>query len=366
MITIHSQGSELQYGDDGYVVNQAQDVPIKLQERGVAVLPGVLNYAECQAMNEGMWNTIEHLTSRLRHPVKRSDPKTYHSLLELQPLHGGLFQHFGFGHAQYVWDVRQNPNVAQAFGHIYQCDTQDLLVSFDGVNASLGAIARTPRGSNNNKRYEPFQGKSNLHLDQRLSDSRFLCVQSWVTANDIEAGDATLRFLSGSHKLHQEFAQAFSLTDQTSDWFVLQQEHIQWYKDRGCVDTCLTAKAGTQVFWDSRTAHCGIPYLPKTDCPKRATPRKARNVVYVCYQPRHDTTLELRRSILTPGSDKHLSLASHWPNTLKLFKKAPRRHKSDGPTEGHRPSNPKQYWSFVPAMPQPVLTEFGRRIAGVD
>ena len=119
MFTITSNGIELQYGNEGYVAENADQVLEILKERGVAVLPNVLNKEECQAMNEGMWNTAEHLTSGLSVPVKREEPNTYNSLFDLCLNHGGLIQHHQWGHAQYVWDVRQNPKVAEVYNKLY-------------------------------------------------------------------------------------------------------------------------------------------------------------------------------------------------------------------------------------------------------
>ena len=42
-----------------------------LEEYGVAVLPSLLSQDEQTAMNEGMWQAIEHYTSGLVRPVRR-------------------------------------------------------------------------------------------------------------------------------------------------------------------------------------------------------------------------------------------------------------------------------------------------------
>ena len=67
-----------------------------LKEKGVAVLPNVLSKDECQKMNDGM-DTVEHLTSGLKEPVKRDDPASYNSIFELGLKHGGLIQHHQWG-----------------------------------------------------------------------------------------------------------------------------------------------------------------------------------------------------------------------------------------------------------------------------
>ena len=50
----------------------------------------------------------------------------------------GLIWSWGWGHAQYVWDIRSHSKVGEIFENIY--DTKELLVSFDGINCNLGAL----------------------------------------------------------------------------------------------------------------------------------------------------------------------------------------------------------------------------------
>ena len=114
-----------------------------LDKFGVAIIPNVLTPEECSQMNDGMWSTAEHLTSKLDLPVRRSDPTTYASLLKLKPIDGaGLFHDFGWKHAQYVWDARGNPKVGEAFEEIF--GTKDLLVSIDGANCGLTSLIEDP------------------------------------------------------------------------------------------------------------------------------------------------------------------------------------------------------------------------------
>ena len=77
-------------------------------------------------MNEGMWSTAEYLTKNTSTPVKRAEKELYRSLFELQPKAGGLLQSWGWGHTQYVWDVRSYPKVATVFEELYK--TSDLLL----------------------------------------------------------------------------------------------------------------------------------------------------------------------------------------------------------------------------------------------
>jgi hypothetical protein len=357
-VQITSKGATLTYGNEGLVADNPKDVLKILKEKGVAVYRGVLNEEECRAMNDGMWDTAEHLTSGLAQPLKRDDPETYKSVFNLVPKHGGLIQEFEWGHAQYVWDVRQNKKVGAVYRELYGQKTP-LLTSFDGVNVSLGSVM--PKG----KKRGMFRGHKWLHTDQRLSDSSFLCVQSWVTANKIGVGDATLRCFVGSHDLHANFAKAFPdipKKDMNSDWFKFSEEHLDWFLKNGAQDLCVTCEAGDQVFWDSRLVHSGTEFVNDEDCPERTDERTHRNVVYVCMQPREEKTLLKRARILNPDDEWRLRTASHWPNKMKLFGKYPQTYGCPPPA-GCKQSDPKNHWSFVPKMPMPQLTPYGIEIA---
>ena len=152
-----------------------------LEKYGLAIIPDRLTPEECQQMNEGMWNTAEYLTSKLSKPLKRSDPSTYYSVINLLPKDGGLFQKYGWGHAQYVWDVRSHPKVAEVFEEVY--GTKELLVSFDGINCGLGPVINDPKILPEQKGM--YQGKHNLHCEQRFIMNDFEQLQTWVTANPI-------------------------------------------------------------------------------------------------------------------------------------------------------------------------------------
>ena len=373
---VKSKGVTLRFGNEGFVANTPEQVPAVVEEKGAACILSILTPEECATFRKGMLDTAEYLTSGLKVPFNRDAPETYGSVFQLAPNHGGLFQHHGWGHAQCVWDLRQMPKLAAGHAAFHGCAPEDMLSSFDGVNFSAGALMP-------GRKRGQFRGNCWRHLDQRPSDSTKLCIQSWVTANDIGVGDATLRFLEGSHLLHAEFAEAFGLSEMNKDWQQMAPEHIAWYEERGCKDTCITVPAGSQVYWDSRTVHSGIEFIQEEDCPSRETPRSIRMVAYLCYEPRTGTSLPdghpdtgkaaknlhkilaKRQKILDPTNAWFLRLASHWPNKMTLFGANPRSY-GNSPPEGCTLGSPDDYWSFVPPLPMPQLTPFGRRIAGID
>ena len=358
MQRVFSKGQHFLYGNDGYCCTKANEVHSIIQAKGVACLLGALTPDECTEMNSGMWDTLEYLTSNLKTPIERNDPYTYSSIFHLYPNHGGLIQYHRIGHADYVWKLRGNPKLSEAYTHIYNCNNKDLLVSFDGVNCSLGPVM-------NGKKRGMYQGNSWLHLDQQLSDSSERCIQSWVTANDIGVGDDTLVFLRGSHLLHDKFAKHFGLKHEKKDWFRLTPEHELWYEQHGCKRICITAPAGSQVFWDSRTVHSGQEPLYDEDFPKRSLPRTHRNVVYLCYQPREKKTLKKRRRIFDESDTWFLRMTTHWPNKMNFFGKYPRTFGNDAPPQGCFQRDNTKYWSFVPDLPKPTLNKLALRLAGI-
>ena len=103
-----------------------------LEQFGVAFIPNLLNDAECEAMNSGMWNTLNHLSSS---PIQQTNPESWRVVQQFHPLRSGILQFNGIGHAQYVWDVRQNPKVTQVFANFW--GEEDLLMSFDRVTCLL-------------------------------------------------------------------------------------------------------------------------------------------------------------------------------------------------------------------------------------
>lgn len=301
-----------------------------LGKYGVAVVPRVLNDSECAAMVNGMWETLEWITQYFEIPIDRANPETWRSFYELFPLHSMLIQHWGWGHAQYVWDLRQNPKIVDIWKALWKTDK--LLVSFDGVGCHLPPET-TGRG---------WLGKTGawLHTDQSYTRNEFECVQSWVTGLDVLTGDATLMVLEGSHLLHEEFAREFGKTAK-EDWYVLEPSERAWYLERGCSPKCIKCPAGSMVFWDSRTIHCGQEPMKKRPKPN------FRCIAYLCYTPADRATpsaLEKKQKYL-----QEMRITSHWPHKIKVFAKYPRTYGKELPP--------------VVELPSPTLTELGLELA---
>ena len=270
-----------------------------LKKYGVAIIPDILNKNEIDSFKTGIWEYLEHITDNFEVPLNRKNKKSWRSLRELFPMHSMLIQHWNIGHAQFNWDVRQNPKVVDVFAKLWSVKQDELVTSFDGASVHLPPEV-TKLGW--------YRGNDWFHCDQSFMDNEFKCVQTWVTAYDVNEGDATLAFLEKSHKYHKDFKEEFDITDKTN-WYKLKTEEVDYYLNKKCAKTYIKCPAGSMVLWDSRTIHCGRESRKERDRPN------FRGVSYVCMKPRSLSTqkdLEKKRKAFN-----EMRTTSHWPAPIR-------------------------------------------------
>lgn len=265
-----------QYEYEKYITTK-EKLKETLSEFGVAIIPNVINEQEIENMKKGMWEYLEHITKKFPTPISRNQPESWKELYKLYPIHSMLLQHWGIGHAQFLWDLRQNEKILDIWSHLWNVKKENLLVSFDGASIHMPPET-TGRGW--------FKEKKWLHSDQSFLRNDFECVQSWVTAYDVNEGDATLTFLESSHKYHNDFREKFHSIYPTTnekenkklkdDWYLLSVKEVKFYTQKGCVEKCIKCPAGSMVFWDSRTIHAGKEALQSREKPN------FRCVGYIC------------------------------------------------------------------------------------
>ncbi len=304
-----------------------------LEEFGVAIIPSVLNPDECEELLNGLWNFFEHITKNWETPVSRHNTDSWKQIYSLYPIHSMLFQHWNIGHSQAVWDARQNEKIVDIFSHFWNCENNDLLVSFDGASFHVPPEF-TSRGWN---RFSPW-----FHTDQSYTRNEFECVQSWITAVDVEDGDATLAIMEGSHKYHKECAETFELNNK-DDWYKLNGHEQEFYDNKRCEYKKIKCPKGSLVLWDSRTIHCGVESSRSRNNPH------FRAVIYLCYQPRSmcsKANIKKKQKAFN-----ELRMTTHWPSSkIKLFPKTPRTY------GGKLPITDK--------IDPPNITDLGRTLAG--
>ena len=305
---------------------------------GVAVIPKILNEDECESMKSGMLDFFEKITSNWDIPINRNDSSTFKQIYNLFPKHSMLIQNFGVGHSQVAWDIRQNLKIVNVFSKFWNVKPTELLTSFDGFSYHFPPEIMK-RGY--------YRGNTWFHTDKSFMRPEFECLQSWVTANDVEEGDATLAFYESSNVYHQEFADEFGGDDVkttlgSGDWYKLSKEQEKFYTDKGCVQKCIKCPKGSLVCWDSRTIHCGV------ESKRNRENSKSRAVIYTCYTPRSLATQAAIRK--KQKAFNELRTTSHWPHKPKLFPVKPRTYGKE----------------LVPVTPiqSPKVSKLGLKLAG--
>ena len=308
-----------------------------LEKFGIAIIPNLLNDTECQQMNDGIWNFFEHISQNWKNefsPIKRKDKKSWKNIFHLNPIHSQLHKSYSIGHSQICWDIRQNPKVVEPFAKIWNCNKEDLFVSFDALSFCLPPELTGIGWEKENNSW--------FHTDQSYTRNDFECVQSWITANDIDEGDATLAIMEGSHIYHEEFGDKFDITN-VNDWYRINEEEEEFYINKKCEYRKIKCPKGSLVLWDSRTIHYG------TNPVKERKNANTRAIIYLCYMQKYlCTNIQYNRKI---HALNNLYTTTHWPCKIAYSSNEPISYGK--PTPGYTP------------IPKPVLTELGESLAGL-
>jgi hypothetical protein len=273
-------------------------------ENGYAVVPGILSPEKTEQTHQAMWEWMAGFNSG----IKRDDPKTW-TAENWPPSIRGLIQHYGVGHAKFVWELREELAIRKIFARLHQLDeaketetNTELLVSFDGICLSK------PDTTN----VDPVRN-SWAHMDQGpRTAGKFKMVQGLMTLTEAGPGKGGLIVYKGSSKLHGKFFSHFPEMVKkigNNDWVKLDIIHRQWYFDRQCEELQIEAPLGSLILWDSRCVHWAARPTKGYDIPRAA--------IYLCYQARDDASVkELEKKQRVCESRR---MTSHWPVKSKLF-----------------------------------------------
>lgn len=258
-----------------------------LEEHGWAVVPEVLSTEEVNNYTSQFWDWLESFGT-----LKRDDQLTWKEPSNWPPGHRGIIQHFGIGHAEFVWALRTHPAILAIFSELW--NTEDLLVSFDGACAASPSMKCT----------------SWAHIDQdQRKAGQYLCVQGLVTLQQAGGQYGGLVVYDKGHLAHEYLFQKFPIQRKTKDWVKLTPEQNAWYFENGCKEILIAAPAGSILLWDSRTPHWAVrPIVPQ--------PRLA---VYLCYAPRSKATEKALKKKQKAFNERRMT--THWPIDATLFPK---------------------------------------------
>ncbi|OXH42290.1 hypothetical protein J008_00054 [Cryptococcus neoformans] len=242
-----------------------------LERDGYVVVPGIVPESTCDEFISEAWEWLESFP----YGFKRDDRSTWTNEHLPYSTTGGLYNRYSVNHEAFVWKIRTDPGIRKIFEEIWETD--DLIVSFDGMNASLPINDQT--GRTDIKPTAPWP-----HIDQNPRNiNRFELYQGIANLAPNGPSDGGLCVLKGSHKLHQEYFDSIGGFKPDQDAGVLENgynfklEDTEWYKNKGCEEVKICAGKGDLILWDSRTIHWNAS--PIGD--------QTRFVTYVCYCPRN-------------------------------------------------------------------------------
>jgi len=290
-------------GPDRFRAHTPEGVKDMLAAEGVAVINIKSIAMQAANIRKMMWADAKRLSEGAIQP---DVPSTYHSFSKLQR-NGDMEnsskpQHNYFGHSKAVWMVRGNNELVHVFQHLW--DTEDLLVSFDGIafqpapeylNAKDGGAV----GFYKQNPWPHLDGALNVTTvdpKDRVSSSLF---QGLVTLYDVYAGDGTFRCWPGSHKLgvHKALLQKYGAKGGRIRFY-----EKSYLDEIGIQDMCLQLTAGDLIVFSELLVHCGIE-------PSQGRPNWSnRMVVYTNYVPHTEKGCSNSREAF-----RHMRIMGHLP-----------------------------------------------------
>lgn len=244
-----------------------------LEEQGYVVIAHALTEDEASEAVSKMWNYLEQLGTG----IDRHAPHTWDNERWPTVVHGGILPGHGIGHCEAQWYIRDIPAVKKSFAAVW--DTEDLLVSFDGVSLW--------RPWSRNPDWKTGLGGTWLHIDQHpLGRPGKHCVQGLVNLLTTSPHTGGNVMVPGSHRLHEKipelYTERLARIHKSIDHFRFPKNDplFNEYKPITC-----HMEAGDLLLWDSRTIHCSSPPTDENALPPDDS-SLVRAISLICMMPR--------------------------------------------------------------------------------
>ena len=271
------------------LASAAQKARADIMAHGYAVVPDVLTSAQVERFRSMFFNWYGGI----------SGIKTHHRKFDPHR----IFKYHEVGHAPHMWLMRVW--VADFWRAFY--GKREVTTGFDGCcYVEKASRARDTLWT---------------HTDQRITDSRFKCVQGLVALTTNE--QRTLVVYPGSHDFHADFGTTVTDPKKRSKSFVrVPQSYLDRLRtDHDIRPLPLKIPAGALALWDSRVFHQNRYGIPGSE---------ERLVLYTCMLPRDgkgNTPAERakrKRYLVTRRT------TSHWPyGRMTVNGKQPYTRKKD-------------------------------------
>ncbi|CAF1026016.1 unnamed protein product [Adineta steineri] len=311
---------DYEFDSPRFTVNDAEQIQQgidHLNEHGYAVFSTVLSPNEITLNIDLLWEHFESLLPP--YFIKRDDAKTWDDAWPGAP-EFGILSDDGFGHSQFMWSIRGNPNVKKIFTEIWK--TPELLVSFDAAGCF--------RDWHINPFWKTVSGW--YHCDQNPMEKSNRCsIQGFVSLTDNDESTGGLVVVPQSHKHFDELRSIADKNNAGTNSINVPKTHslLQQFQPR-----LVKCQAGDLVVFDSRCIHCNTPGLDTNSNIKKIKssiksqyPRLLRIVAYICMSPtamvppdKLDKFRETRKGLVIDRKS-----CTHWPAEL---------HVSGGPQHG--------------------------------
>lgn len=279
-----------------------------LDDKGYAVIKGLLSRQEADEHLDKVWNFVEGLNPK----ISRNDKASWYVPKQFPLTMRGIFKWYGCGHADFMWDLRKNKKVLSFFEQAWATD--ELLTSFDGFSLLLpNKPAISNRVMAHTDQAPLLKIRENNGPAKEVRD--FNCIQMLVNLRDCGSKDGGFVVYEGSHKGHAQFFEDVGLENHKENWYVfenpakLSREKESEYKKRAKAGKEFLAKykrvkvnvdAGDAIVWYSKTAHTVVP--TESD--------NYRVACYISMLPKkYATKSELKRRVIAYNKCK---TTSHW------------------------------------------------------
>ncbi|KAL2785527.1 hypothetical protein BJX66DRAFT_343035 [Aspergillus keveii] len=311
-------GSPTNYGDFRDALNRD----------GYAVVKGAIPIERAKNYANEFYTYLEDFDLG----YKRDDPSTVKRANLPVINEKGMILAYGVTHEKWVWDIRSEPGVIDAFAKVY--DDEDLIVSFDVVNVQFANREDMP------------ENKPWPHQDQDPSKPGFRCLQGLVNLNPAGPNDGGLIVCPGGHRLsaqfHAEMADEPRIPAWTPEWFGYTENGMKWLADHGLEWVKVCCEPGDLIVWDSRTPHYNLPPAGKQD----------RLAIYTCYMPVAEASQE--DLVRKKGAFEKRLGTTHWPNAVHVAgSNVATRNGEPCPKSRDRP------------VQEPVLNERAYKLTGI-
>ncbi len=255
----------------------APDALEYLEEFGFVVYANALAETEATHALALLWDYLEELGTG----IDRNDISTWDDDRWPTSVHGAILPSYGIGHTAAQWYIRDIPKVKQAFANVW--DTDDLLVSFDGVTIW--------RPWTHNLAWRTNEGNSWLHIDQHpIGRPGKHCVQGLVNLLPTSQATGGNVVVPGSHKrfdrIADEYTERLSRIHPSIDHFRFPNDDPAL---RDASPIMAEMFAGDLLLWDSRTIHCSAPGIIEPD----SSTDLLRAASLICMMPRSKSNAEV-------------------------------------------------------------------------